>query len=138
MSPQGYQMKTQKSTSEATAEAELASLSTGLKTTGIPRLDLRETILGRELILIVREDNEAAMKIVAKGYSPSVRYLWRTRRLSVSWLHEVLSSAWAKLEYWKSEAMRADPFTKFIKPSCWEHALGLIDMVRGVSKLLPL
>ena len=91
--------------------------------------DLWEFILQRPITLKVMEDNETAITVVKKGYSPQLRYLDRTQRTKISWLHEVFVDLLeAELEYWPTDGMRADIFTKRIKPCAWKHALDLILM----------
>ena len=128
--PQSYQVKTQKPTAEATAESEIASLNAGTKGSGLPALDLWETLLQREIILEAQEDNEATIKIVRKGYSPALRFLHRTQRVRIGWLKEIYhDSGLATLSHCGTKDMRADPLTKSIVPSQWRHALDMLGMI---------
>ena len=125
--------KRQTSTALGTPEAEIVSLSFGLKQCGLPMKDFWEYILGRLITLRIKEDNETAITIIKKGYSPQLRYLERTQRTKLSWLHEVIYDLEeAILEHEDTERMRADLFTKRIKPHAWKHALELICMRLGV------
>ena len=112
------------------------SLDTGVKKVGLPALDFWGVVLKKSLRLKVREDNESCIKIVENGYSPAMRHLHRTHRMHIGWLHEVLCGLDGKggehafLEKCASELMKADPFTKSIVPSKWEHALAQFGMTR--------
>ena len=125
-------VKTQDGTSQSTAVSELDSIDHHLKHCGIPSLDLWEVLLDRkDLSLTVCEDNEAAIKIIKKGYSPALRWVHRVRRLNLGWLNEVFQNAWLKIQHTPSPEMRADPFTKTIAPSKWAAALELLGLQRG-------
>ena len=67
--PLAWVSKKQTSTSKSTAEAELVSLSYSLYEEGLPMLELWQTVSGTRTPLIIKEDNEAIIKIVRKGYS---------------------------------------------------------------------
>ena len=127
--PIGFQVKTQKATAEATCESEICSLNLGLRGTGIAALDLWEVILQRKLVLHVQEDNEAAIKVVRKGYSPALRFLHRTQNVRLSWLYEVFQSDFAKLHHCASERMRADPLTKSFSVAKWSLALAQLGFM---------
>ena len=79
--------------------------------------------------------NEAAIKVVAKGYSPAMRYLMRTQRVNLGWIHEVFKSEFAELEYCPTNEMRADPLTKAISPGKWGEAMAQLGMLD--ASLLP-
>ena len=77
----------------------------------------------------VYEDNESCIKIVKHGYSPALRYLDKTQRVDIGWLHEVFHrDELAELHPEPTEAMKADIFTKAIAPCHWQHALQLIGV----------
>ena len=125
--PQAYQVRTQKATADNTAESEIVSLNLGTKGAGLPALDLWETLLQRPIILKTMEDNEAAIKIVRKGYSPALRYLHRTQRVKIGFLSEVYTNPeLATIEHCPSKDMRADPLTKSISPAGWPRAMELL------------
>ena len=122
-----YGHKRQTCTALGTPEAEIVSLNHGLKNCGLPMKDLWEFILQRPVRLLVHEDNETCITIVKKGYSPQLRYLDRTQRTKISWLHEVIHELReADMEHCDTAFMRADIFTKRIKPCSWKDALDLI------------
>ena len=61
----------------------------GLCTDGLPALSLRRVWFPHQPPLLFHEDNQATMRVVSTGKSPTMRYLARTHRVSVAWLHEV-------------------------------------------------
>ncbi len=60
----------------------------------------------------MHEDNQAMIQIVKTGCNPTMRYVGRTHRISVSWLHEVCASDTICLQYTQSADMAADIYTK--------------------------
>ena len=78
--PVSWGSKRQGCTATHTAEAEIVSLASCLKSEVIPTQMLIEHILGRPVPAIIFEDNAAAIVAASKGYSPSMRYLKRTQR----------------------------------------------------------
>ena len=57
--------------------------------TGLPAKDFREAVREREIELETHEDDETAITVVRPGYSPAMRHLERTLRVSLMWLHGV-------------------------------------------------
>ena len=51
---------------------------------GLPCLDLWEILLQRPCPLVVHEDNQAMLRVIETGRNPTMRYLGRTHRVSVS------------------------------------------------------
>ena len=63
------------------------------------------------------------MRVCQTGRNPTMRYLKRTHRTSVAWLHEVCSSDSVELLYTESARMAADIYTKgFTDAAKWEGA----------------
>ena len=84
--------KRQSCVSHSTPEAEMVSMDFALRHHGLPTMTLWETLLERSVQLAVHEDNQAMIRIMETGRNPTMRYLHRTHRISVSWLHEVFKS----------------------------------------------
>jgi len=132
--PLAWVSKKQTSTSKSTAESELVSLSHSLFEEGIPMLNLWQTVTGRAIPLKVKEDNEATIKIVKKGFSPKLRSLSRTHRVNLGSIHEATQMPDIFLEYIATEDQVADIFTKNLDPQKWGHALDLLRMRTLPSK----
>ena len=56
----------------------------------IPILSLLARCLGFPITCRLHEDNNATITAIVKGYSPSLRHLARTQRISLSFCHEVI------------------------------------------------
>ena len=62
-------------------------------------------------------DNEAMLQVIKTGRNPTMRYLARTHRVSVAWLHKVYASGTFTFKYKEAKLMAADIFTKpFVNP----------------------
>jgi hypothetical protein len=81
--------KQQTSTARHTAEAELTSLDAAMYLTGLPIQGTVETILTRQVRMVVREDNSAAAAAIRRGFSRKMSYLPKTQKVSISALHEI-------------------------------------------------
>ena len=91
-------------------------------------LDLWEILLDRTVELRIREDNQATIKVVMKGYSPKLRHLLRHQRIHLGSLKESIVRDQVRIEYVKSEMQAADIFTKALQPSKWPAALSLLGI----------
>ena len=80
--------KRQGCVSHSTPEAEIVATSYALRMVGLPALQLWHTLLPHTPTILVHEDNQAMLRVVETGKNPTMRYLHRTHRVSVSWLHE--------------------------------------------------
>jgi hypothetical protein len=86
-------------------------------------------------VLIVAEDNEAVIKIIAKGRSMALRHLPRTHRIDIHWLIEVCANPRVKLLYVNTKQQVADLMTKAInKPETWQHLLDIAQIRPGPEK----
>ena len=110
--PLGALSKRQGCVSTSTPEAEVVAAQYAVQKMGIPSLSLWELLLGRPLKLNFREDNEACIKLLHKGYSPALRHLTRTHRVNIAWLGETLSRGHFTMAYVPSRHQAADIFTK--------------------------
>ena len=61
---------------------------------------------------MAHEDNQVTIRVVQTGMDPTTRYLGRTHRISVAWLHEVFQNPQHKLVYEESGNMCADICTE--------------------------
>ena len=86
--------------------------------------------------MVVREDNSAAILAIKKGYSPSLRHLPRTQRVSVGFLHECFyeqenhdcSHGALELVYHETSDHKADIFTKDMPPKAFREKLLLMGV----------
>ncbi len=77
------------------------------------------------------EDNQAMIQVVKTDRNPTMRYLDRTHRVSVGWLHEVCTSDDVCLEYTQSTDMAADIYTKaYTNAMKWKAVCLLINLVK--------
>ena len=118
----------QTATSRSTTEAEGISLGTALVNEAYPVWDLLELILGRTVVLRVKEDNQATIKIFKKGYSQKLAHVKRTHKINLGTIYEAISDHSVQLEYVESGKQVADVFTKDLAPAAWPNALELLGL----------
>jgi hypothetical protein len=122
--------KKQGSVSKSTPEAEMVAMDGAMRMLGLPALSLYDAILQRKVTLVVHEDNQAMIRIVETGKNIALRYLLRTHRISIAWLHEVFKMSEIELVYAKTDTMCADIYTKaFSDQRKWEAACWLIGVI---------
>ena len=80
--------KRQGCVSHSTPEAELIALNFAVRTVGLPGLLIWHTLMPKKPALYVHEDNQPLIRVLKTGKNPTMRYLGRTHRVSVAWLHE--------------------------------------------------
>lgn len=138
--PLSWGSRRQTATATCTAEAEMISLSSCLKTELIPMQSLLQEILNVPIPAFVEEDNAATIIAATKGYSPSMRDLRRTHRTSIGSVHDIISErpedrmpneGSITLEKAATADHRGDFFTKYLTPKDYVRAL---SMLRVVSK----
>ena len=127
--PLAWVSKRQTSTSRSTTEAEVISLAHSLYAEGLPSLQLWERLLGRPVKLRVKEDNQATIKVVKKGFSPKLRDIQRTHKVNLGCLQEIFDEDESSvLEYVETDKQAADIFTKGLVPAKWPNALALLGI----------
>ena len=81
------------------------------------------------LEVIFLEDNQATIRILESGRSPSFRHTDKTQRLNLSWLPEQFKRKHFRLVYVGSSLQAADILTKpFTNTAKWESALRLMGI----------
>ena len=81
------------------------------------------------LEVIFLEDNQATIRILESGRSPSFRHTDKTQRLNLSWLSEQFKRKHFRLVYIGSSLQAADILTKpFTNSEKWESALRLMGI----------
>ena len=129
--PIAWRSKRQGSTASSTPEAETISMATGLKNEGLPMQDLFSAALGRTVHLRCLEDNTTAITAARAGYSPALRHLPRTERISVGVLYEILVERGdCTLQYQASAEHKGDMFTKRLDPATFEAAIARVNLRR--------
>ena len=136
-SPRGHQQAADVCVSHSTPEAEIVAADHGIRTEGLPALPLWELLLARKLKLQWWEDNSAAIQIMTTGRNPTIRYMGRTHKVDLSFLHEVVSGPYCSLRHCHTDLMAADIFTKpFLVDAKWTHARMLIGVL-APGELMP-
>ena len=84
----------------------------------------------REALLYVFEDNEAVIKMIMKGRSPTMRHVSRTHRVALDWLFDRINlDLKIQIKYIDTKNQLADILTKgnFIREE-WNHLLTLFNI----------
>ena len=84
----------------------------------------------REALLYVFEDNEAVIKMIMKGRSPTMRHVSRTHRIALDWLFDRINlDPKIQIKYIDTKNQLADILTKgnFTRDE-WNHLLTLFNI----------
>ena len=84
----------------------------------------------REALLYVFEDNEAVIKMIMKGRSPTMRHVSRTHRVALDWLFDRINlDSKIQIKYIDTKNQLADILTKgnFTRDE-WNHLLTLFNI----------
>lgn len=134
--PLTWASKRQTSTLGSTTESEVISLAHSLFSEGLPALSLWELLLQRSVKLIVRENNQAPILVVKKGYSPKLRHIQRTHKVNLGSLRELFEEDSAELSYCKTDEQAADIFTKVLVPQKWGATIALLGIYIDLPSVL--
>ena len=121
--PVAWSSKRQSATARSTTEAETISLAEGLFSEAIPLQHTLSKIKGSDMKVWIREDNEATIKIIQKGYSARLRALPRVHRISIAALSDYCKRPDCELVYVDTANQLADSFTKPMLGAKWDHVL---------------
>ena len=86
--------------------------------------------ISREVFLYVFEDNEAVIKMIMKGRSPTMRHVSRTHRVVLDWLFDRINlDPKIQIKYIDTKNQLADILTKgsFTRDE-WNHLLTLFNI----------
>ena len=86
----------------------------------------------QEALLYVFEDNEAVIKMIIKGRSPTMRHVSRTHRVALDWLFDRINlDSKIQIKYIDTKNLLADILTKenFTRDE-WNHLLCLFNISR--------
>ena len=92
----------------------------------------------QEALLYVFEDNEAVIKMIIKGRSPTMRRVSRTHRVALDWLFDRINLVpKIQIKYIDTKNQFADILTKgnFTRDE-WNHLLCLFNISHFSSKVL--
>ena len=84
----------------------------------------------QEALLYVFEDNEAVIKMIIKGWSPTMRHVSRTHRVALDWLFDRINlDSKIQIKYIDTKNQLADILTKgnFTR-DVWNHLLNLFNI----------
>ena len=84
----------------------------------------------QEALLYVFEDNEAVIKMIIKGRSPTMRHVSRTHRVALDWLFDRINlDPKIQIKYINTKNQLADMLTKGnFTPDEWNHLLYLFNI----------
>ena len=83
------------------------------------------------------EDNQATIRILENGKSPTFRHADKTQRVNLSWLEEQFKRRWYKLVHGPSMLQAADILTKpFVSAEKWKLAVKLLA-ITPTKKVSP-
>ena len=141
--PLSWACRRQGATAGHTQEAETVSLAQCLREEALSLQTLVQDVLRKPVPLVVSEDNTACIQAVRKGYSPTLRHLKRTQRVSVAQLHETFQERGAEqdgdgpvsLVHAETKTHKGDLFTKYMAPAPFNDALGRLGVRNRRTKL---
>ena len=84
----------------------------------------------QEVLLYVFEDNEAVIKMIMKGRSPTMRHVSRTHRIALDWLFDPITlDSKIQIQYIDTKNQLADILTEgnFTRDE-WNHLLSLFNI----------
>ena len=100
--PISWSVKRQGSISNLTAEAETVTLCNAMKHEGLPTLILLDALFAgaiRPVDVVGKVDNTQVITAVHKGYSKKLKFLERTHKCSIGFVHEFIEAGQLCVEY---------------------------------------
>eukprot|EP00971_Amphidinium_carterae_P338860 6476389-Amphidinium_carterae.3 len=128
--PIAWASKRQGASAFSTCESEVVAMSFALREEGLPLLNLVATLIGHDVSLICKEDNQQAIAAINRGYSKKLRHIPRVHKVSSGALHESLAAEnrIGRVEYHPTDTHRADIFTKSLERGRFESCCKLIGL----------
>ena len=78
---------------------------------------------------VLIEDNQATIRILENGKSPTFRHSDKTQRVNLSWLSEQFKRKWYRIVHGPTMLQAADIFTKpFVNAEKWKFAVRLLSI----------
>ena len=106
--------KKQGALSHSTAESEMVAADLGLRTEALALMTLFNAILKREIRLLFLEDNQSTLRIIMTGKNQALRHAYRTHRIKVHWISQVVREQPIDVGACGSHLMAGDLFTKCV------------------------
>ena len=135
--PIAWASRKQPLSAASSGAAELISLAAAMRKDILPLQYILAVLLGRPINVKVFEDNTACLQSIRNGYSPGMRDLTRTLRISIEALHElhVLQPfadefGFINFEKIESDKQKSDMFTKILQRMQFEQGcfdVGIVD-----------
>ena len=120
--------KKQTAVSRSTTESETVALADILFLEAIPLAELFSTLLERDVLLRIREDNEACAKVCTAGYSKKLRHLKRVHKINLASVKDQLDREDTELMLVGTKRQKADIFTKSLAGPLWPNALHMLGI----------
>ena len=94
-------------------QKQTPTMHTNLDLTSIDHVPPSVTHSGSNALLYVFEDNEAVIKMIIKGRSPTMRHVSRTHRVALDWLFDKINlDSKIQIKYVDAKNQLADILTK--------------------------
>ena len=100
--------KKQGAVSHSSAESEMVAGDLGLRTEAFPLMTLFDAVLKREIRLLFLEDNQATLIIITTGKNRALRHVYRTHRINVHWISQMVRQQPIDLGACESHLMAGD------------------------------
>jgi hypothetical protein len=86
----GWKSKRQTTTAASTPDAELTAYNDGLRNLALPITGVLES-LQPKVVMDVETDNETAQAVIKSNLPKKLRYLKKTQRISIAFLHDTMA-----------------------------------------------
>ena len=111
--PNIFSFKNKSLQSSTKRAKQIPTTNTNLDLTKIDHVPSSGTHSGSNAMLYVFEDNEAVIKMIIKGRSPTMRHVSRTHRVALDWLSDSINlDSKIQIRYIDTKHQRADILTK--------------------------
>ena len=84
--------------------------------------------LGHAIDIVLHQDNETPLKVLAAGYSAKLRHANRVHGVNIASMPEQSQGPHVSAEYCRSELQIANGLTKIIPPAEWPHTMTQFGM----------
>jgi hypothetical protein len=130
-----WSSKRQGATAHSTTEAELISASKLLRESALPSQEFWSLLLNRPVLLNLREDNQATIKVIENGYSAALRHVSKVHRVNLSVISEVCQEPDVSVTYVETDKQKGDLLTKPLARLKLQEACNLAGLIIPKSRL---